>query len=76
MACGEKACKGMDGCESRIARRGPVATLALQMLQEGQQLLGAKMHDIQVDDLAGMSSREETQQQDEGVSVAEYGFRA
>jgi hypothetical protein len=46
------------------------------MLQESQQIRGAKMHHIQFDDLAGMVCGEETQQQDEGVSVAECGFRA
>ncbi len=61
----------MDGCESRIARRGLVSPLALQMLQEGQQILRAKMPNIQVDDLAGMSCGEETHQQDEGIAVAE-----
>jgi hypothetical protein len=76
MACGEKTCEGVDGRESGIARRSVVSTHDLQMVQEGKQILGAKMHDIEVDDLAGMSYGEETQQQDEGISVAEYGFRA
>ena len=76
MACGEKTGEGMDGCKSRIARRGRVCTLAFQVLQEGQHILGAKMPDIQVDDLADMSCGEKTQQQDESISVAEYGLPA
>ena len=60
MACGEKACEGVDGCESSIARRGLVSTLGLQIIEEGKQIIGAKMPDIQFDDLAVVSCGEKT----------------
>jgi hypothetical protein len=60
MAGCEKTCERMDGCESGIARRGAVSTLGLQIIEEGKQIIGAKMPDIQFDDLAVVSCGEKT----------------
>ncbi len=62
MAGSEKTCKRMHGSESGIARSGAVSTLSLQISEEGQQILGTKMTDIQFYDLTVVPYGEKTQQ--------------
>jgi hypothetical protein len=74
VARGSELRKGMDRCQTCVAGSGSVSTVCLQMVEEGDQIVRAKVIKIQVDNVASMAFSQVPEKEDKGITVAAYGF--
>lgn len=63
--------EGMDGGEPGVARRDTVASVDLEVVEEGEDVVGSQIEEVQSDDGPSMTHGEETQEDGERVAVAE-----
>jgi len=63
--------EGVHGREAGIARRGSIAALGFEVVEEGENGLGLEVREVEVDDVAPAARGEEPEEQRDGVAIAE-----
>jgi hypothetical protein len=75
MAHGGVACECVNGGEARVACGGTVAPIRLEMVEEGKDVVGGEVHQIEPNDSTAAALCKEVQEKNESVAVATHRVR-